>query len=312
MRVALPEMLRPHLDGQLPDEVDAVWYEGGDDVAAAARSCEALHTHFWKPSQNEEAIASSPGLRWVSTTSAGVETLPLRLMHERSITLTNGAGLHSETVAEFTVMCVLAAAKNLAGYVHATDAHQWLQPAARREVIDSRALVVGYGSIGEAIGRRLRPFGVEVIGARRHPDGAEGVIGSDEWRPRLGEFDWVIVAAAATPETANLFGAAELAAMARTGWLFNIARGSLVDQPALVAALERGEIAGAYLDTTEPEPLPSDDPLWSAPNVVITSHSSGASATRIPERAAALFVDNLGRYLRGEPLRNVIDLERGY
>lgn len=311
MKLALPELLRPHVDGRLPAEVEPRFYEGGHDVEAAARDAEVLYTHFWSPGQNEAAIASAAALRWVATTSAGVDALPLGAMRRRGIALTNGAGLHSETVAEFTVMCVLAAAKNLPGYVHATDRHEWLQPAARREVIDSRALVVGYGAIGEAIGRRLRAFGVEVTGVRRRHS-EEAVIGADEWRPRLAEFDWVILAAAATPDTAGMVGAAELSAMAPSGWLFNIARGSLVDQPALVEALHAGEIAGAYLDATEPEPLPPDDPLWAAPNVVVTGHSSGASATRIPERAAALLLDNLARYLAGEPLRNLVDLDRGY
>jgi phosphoglycerate dehydrogenase-like enzyme len=109
-----------------------------------------------------------------------------------------------------------------------------------------------------------------------------------------------------------MIGAQEFAAMKPTAWLVNVARGALVDERELADALERGEIAGAFLDTTVREPLPADDPLWAAPNAVVTAHSSGAATTRMGERAAALFLENLGRYHRGEQLVNVVDLELGY
>lgn len=312
MRIAVPELLRAQLEPALPAEVDVAWYAAGADAGEAARDAEVLYLHFWPREQNEAAVREAERLRWVTTTAAGVDLLPLSLLRERGIVLTNGAGLHTIPVAEFALLCVLAAAKNLPALVRAHDRHEWLQAPGRGELHGSRALVVGYGAIGRAIGDLLRGFGVDVTGVRLKPGGEPGVIGVQEWRPRLGEFDWVILAAASTDETRNMIGSSELAAMQPRAWLINIARGALVDEQALTSALERGDIAGAFLDTTVREPAPPDDPLWSTPNAIVTAHSSGAATTRIPERSAALFLDNLARYRRGAPLVNVVDLELGY
>jgi len=142
--------------------------------------------------------------------------------------------------------------------------------------------------------------------------GRDGTIGPGAWRRRLGDFDWIVIAAPATGETQALIGAAELAAMKPTAWLVNIARGDLIDKAALVAALKAGTIGGAFLDTVSPEPLPPDDPLWDAPNCLHSMHLSGRSQTSMMRRAAALFVDNLAAYCAGRPMRNLVDLRAGY
>ena len=149
-----------------------------------------------------------------------------------------------------------------------------------------------------------------MVGARRHP-AAVGEIGAGAWRDRLGEFDWVILASPLTESTRAQVGAAELAAMKPTAVLVNIARGGLIDETALAGALREGSIAGAYLDVTSEEPLPSESPLWTLPNLVLTPHSSWASQ-RVMARAADLFLDNLDRFRAGRPLRNVVDLQEGY
>jgi len=312
MKVALPELLRPHVAGALPSDAAVTWYADGTEVGAAARDVEVLYVHFWEPSQIATAIDGAAQLRWVATTAAGVDFLPLATMRERGITLTSGAGLPTIPVAEFAVLCVLSAAKNLPALVRAHDQHAWKQAPGRSELYESRALIVGYGAIGQAIGTLLTAFGAEVTGVRRDPRGTPGVIGPSAWRPRVGEYDWLILAAAATPETRGMIGRAELAAMRPSAYLVNIARGALVDEAALAAALHANEIAGAYLDVTTQEPLPPDHPLWRAPNAIISGHSSGAATTRMAERAGALFLDNLDRYRRAETLRNTIDLTRGY
>lgn len=122
----------------------------------------------------------------------------------------------------------------------------------------------------------------------------------------------MIIAAPGTAETEKLIGAAELAAMKPSAFLVNIARGTLVDQPALIEAVTAGSIAGAFLDVTDPEPAAADDPIWSTPNIVMTCHTSGRAQTRMPERAAALFLENLERYRAGQPLKNRVDLAVGY
>ena len=180
------------------------------------------------------------------------------------------------------------------------------------ELYESKALVIGYGAIGREIGKRLRGFGVEVTGVRRTPLGEAGVIGPNEWPARLGEFDWIIIAAPGTDETRHVIGAVELAAMKPSAVIVNIARGTLIDQDALLAAVTGKSIAGAFLDVTDPEPLPADSPLWTTPGIVVTGHASGRSQTRMAERASALFLDNLGRYRDGGELRNLVDLKLGY
>ncbi len=172
--------------------------------------------------------------------------------------------------------------------------------------------MIGYGTIGTAIGDRLKAFGVTVTGVRRTPDGTPGIIGPDDWRATLGDHDWVVLAAPSTGETQAMIGAAELAAMKRAAWLVNIARGDMIDQDALVEALTARRIGGAFLDPTDPEPLPPEHPLWTAPNAIVTMHLSGRSQTSMFRNAADLLIDNLHRYLAGEPLRNQVNLTLGY
>jgi phosphoglycerate dehydrogenase-like enzyme len=172
--------------------------------------------------------------------------------------------------------------------------------------------VIGYGAIGREIGQRLRAFGIEVTGVRRTVDASQGVIDATAWRARLAEFDWIVLAAPATDDTRAMIGAAELAAAKPGACLINIARGDLVDQAALIAALESGQIGGAFLDATTPEPLPPEHPLWRAPNAIVSMHMAGQGQTTAFRRGAARFLRNLEKYLAGAPLEHVVDLARGY
>jgi phosphoglycerate dehydrogenase-like enzyme len=177
----------------------------------------------------------------------------------------------------------------------------------------SRVLLLGFGAIGRAVWARLRPFGVIATAVRRRPSAEDGIeiVEPAAWRPRLGEFDWVVVAAPLNEQTRHLVGPVELAAMRQDAWLLNVSRGGLVDQPALAAAVRAGSIGGACLDVTEPEPLPPAHELWGLPNVIITPHSSWLSP-RFGERATALLADNLRRWCAGDSLKNVVDLQVGY
>jgi phosphoglycerate dehydrogenase-like enzyme len=243
---------------------------------------------------------------------SGRDNHPLELYRERGVLLTNGSGLAAGPIAEALVLAMLAAAKRFPDLVRAQDRAEWLpRPPGLGELQDTRALVLGYGEIGRAAAARLRGFGVEVTGVRRQPVEDPAVIGPEDWRPRLAEFDWVLVTVASVAANRHLVGAPELAAMKPGAWILNVTRGWIVDQAALLEALRAGPLGGAYLDVTDPEPLPAESELWRLPNVIVTPHSSWASA-RFGERAAALFLDNLGRFLTGAPLRNVVDLQAGY
>jgi phosphoglycerate dehydrogenase-like enzyme len=311
MRILLPSALRDHLGG-LPEGVEPAWYAGYEECRAAVADAEVLWLDFFGRRQIESVLREGARLRWVFSRGAGMDRQPLEAYRERGIVLTNGSGLAAGPISESLVLAMLAAAKRFPDLVRAQDRAEWLpRPPGLGELHGSRALVLGYGEIGRAAAARLTGFGVEVVGVRRRPAEDPAVIGPGEWRRRLPEFDWVLVTVASTEANRRLVGAAELAAMKPGAWILNVTRGWIVDQAALLDALRAGRLGGAYLDVTDPEPLPADSELWRLPNVIITPHSSWASA-RFAERSAALFLDNLGRYLAGTALRNRVDLEAGY
>jgi phosphoglycerate dehydrogenase-like enzyme len=311
MRIALPAALRDHLH-RLPAGVDVAWYSDFDECRAAVAGAEVLWLDFLPRPQIETLLREATGLRWVFTRGAGMDRQPLELYRERGLLLTNGAGLAAGPIAESLVLAMLAAAKRFPDLVRAQDRSEWLpRPPGLGELQGTRALVLGYGEIGRAAAARLAGFGVEVTGVRRRPVEDPAVIGPDEWRGRLPEFDWLLVTVASTAANRHLVGEAELAAMKPGAWVLNVTRGWVLDQAALLEALRAGRLGGAYLDVTNPEPLPADSELWRLPNVIITPHASWASR-RFGERSAELFLDNLGRYLSGTPLRNLVDMEAGY
>ena len=311
MKLALPHSVRGEVESRLPQGLDVDWFDGPEDSEVLA-DAEAAWINILDPAGQARAVETGAKLKWVHTNQAGVNSWPLQRMHERGLLFTNGAGLAAPPIAEFVVMGMLALLKNLKGLIGLEAERRWSPWLyGGHDLAGAKALILGYGSIGREIGRRLAAFDVDVTGVRRHPEGEPGVIGPGDWRGRLGEFDWVILAAASTTETRGMIGEAELTAMRPTARIVNIARGFMIDQAALIAALQEGRLGGALLDVTDPEPPPKDDPIWSAPNVLLTSHSSAVSTSFYP-RAAALFLDNLDRYLNGQPLRNQVDLELGY
>lgn len=314
MKLILPNYVRPFLEPHLPRDAQATWYAGGAEAMVAVKDAEIAWLDILGPPGMDAVVEAGVELRWVSTALAGLTGWPLARMAQRRLTVTNGAGVNAIPVAEFAVMGLLAMAKGLPQLIGWQAEKVWAPRAAgTAELFETKALIIGFGAIGREIGKRLQGFGVQVTGVRRGGSGGEpGVIGPDDWRPRLGEFDWVVIAAPGTEETRHLIGAAELAAMRPSAYLANIARGTLVDQGALVSAMREGRLAGALLDVTEPEPLPADDPLWTTPGIIVTGHVSGRSQTRMPERASALFLDNLARYREGQQMRNLVDLKLGY
>jgi phosphoglycerate dehydrogenase-like enzyme len=312
VKLALPQTLRAQVEPGLPPGLGVRWYDGAPEADGALAEAEVAWLNVLEGPGQSRAIEAGPKLKWVTTIQAGVNTWPFARMRERGLLFTNGAGIMAPAIAEFVVMGMLALIKNLPALMKLQDERRWAPwSVGGEELAGGKALIVGYGAIGREIGRRLEALGVEVTGARRHPAGEPGVIGPDAWQARLGEFDWVILAAASTSETRGIIGPEELRAMKPGARIANVARGFMLDQPALIAALKDGRIGGALLDVTEPEPPPKDDPIWSAPNTLLTSHSSAVS-DRWQGRAAALFLDNLQRYRTGQPLRNQVDLELGY
>ena len=312
MRAVLPAIARGLLEQHLPADLDVAWFASPAEANAGIADADIAWVDMQPTRLVAEAIhAAGPRLRWVSTIYAGLDAFPLDLLRARKVTVTNGAGINAVAVAEYAVMGVLAAAKRFDQVVQAQGRREWLSDAPGKTELDgTRALVIGYGTIGRMIGERLRAFGVDVTGVTR--TGRDRTLLPDEWQSRLAEYDWVILAAPSTDHTRAMIGADELAAMKPGAWLINIARGDMIDDDALLAALQGKRLGGAFLDPTHPEPLAPDHPLWTAPNCMITMHLSGRSQTRMFPRAATLFLSNLAAFQAGTPMRNVVDLDAGY
>jgi phosphoglycerate dehydrogenase-like enzyme len=297
--------VRAPLEARLPDWLETRWWDSPDALVALAPEAEIgwfdLHT---KPPVMA-AVERARGLRWLNTSYAGVDWLPLADLERRGVTVTCGSGLTTGQVAEFAVLGMLAVAKNYPAVVRARDRHEWLEAAPGiRDLASSRALILGHGAIGQAIERALQGFGVDVVAVSSHRP--------RNWRSQLGTFDWIVLAVPGTPATRGMIGAAELAAMKPEAVLVNFARADCVDQPALVEALADKRIAAAVLDLTDPEPLPPGHPLWALDNAHITMHLSGIPTPASQQRAAERFLRNCERFRAGEPLEAQVDLARGY
>lgn len=314
MTVAVfPGSLRDHLAPHLPAWLDARFFNDADELIALAPSAEIgwLDHYDNGPHATIEAVRRAEKLRWLVTIGAGVDYLPLDVLLERGVMITNGSGLSAAPIAEYVVMTMLAFAKDYRTVIRAQERRAWLSDSpGKRQLAGSRALVIGYGSIGREVTRRLRAFDVTVMPVSR--SGGEGLLAADQWRAQLGTFDWVILSAPATADTQHLIGANELAAMKADAVLVNVARGTLVDQQALTQALATMQIGGAILDVTDPEPLPADDPLWVFDNVHVTMHLSGRSQDTVYHRAAERLLANLEAYRAGQKPEPLYDPVRGY
>ena len=307
----LNTLLKPLLEARLPDWVDARWYASKDEAFALAPQAEIGWFDMHSKENMAEIFRRAEKLKWLNSVFAGVESFPLDLLASRGVVLTNGAGINAVPIAEYVVMLMLAHAKGYREVVRAQERREWLRDSpGKRELYGSKVLILGYGAIGQEVEARLAAFGAKVSKVRRSP--GPDTFGPDEWRIELGRFDWIVVAVPATPDTLHMIGAAELAAMKNDAVIVNIARGSVIDQDALVTALEAGRIGGALLDVTTPEPLPPEHPLWTLDNAQVTMHLSGIAQTLAFQRAADRFLVNLARYHAGEPLEPMVDYAAGY
>jgi len=308
----LPAVIRPLLEGQLPDGIEPQWWESGEQMVKLAPQAEIGWFDMFDKTAPLETLRRATKLKWLNTIFAGVDWMPLADLQARGVKLTNGSGFTSNSVAEFALMAMLAFARGHADIVRAADKHEWLPPSVegKRELAGSKVLIMGYGEIGQAVGRMLSGFCAEVVPVRR--SGGEGALGPDEWQGRIGEFDWVVLAMPGTPETRGLIDADVIAAMKQDAVLVNVARADIVDQDALMVALLGGQLGGAILDLTDPEPLPPEHPLWDTPNCHVTMHMAGLPTQANRKVAAQRFIDNCGRFLRGEAMISQVDLALGY
>jgi glyoxylate/hydroxypyruvate reductase len=264
----------------------------------------------------ERIPALAPRVRWIQATSAGIGEMLARLgLLDSPITFTTASGVHASALAEFCVMGMLVFVKDLFRLRADQAAHRWERYCAR-ELRGLTLGVIGLGNIGREVARTGHALGMRVIGTKRTiPAGGvphvERVLPPERTGEVVREADVLVVTVPQTAGTKRLLGEEELRSMKRGAILINIARGAVVDEPALIAVLREGHLGGAALDVFAKEPLPADSPLWDLPNVIVSPHSASTVAAE-NARLTDLFCENLRRYLDDKPLINVFDRERRY
>lgn len=264
--------------------------------------------YCWRPPR--PLLAAAPNLRWIQCMGAGVEQLLVPELPAR-VRITRAAGIFGPWMAEYTLGWCLWVTQRMDGFRAQQRERRWA-PVDPIPLRGQTLCVVGLGDIGGSIAKLARALGMRVIGVTRSGRGTRDVLRvyrTKALRAALARADFVVLTLPLSEETRGLVGAAELAALKPTAWLLNLARGPIVDEAALLAALRARRIGGAVLDVFDTEPLPVDHPLWSFDNVVVTPHISGPST---PREIGPIFDDNLRRYAANRPLRHLVDRTRGY
>ena len=273
-------------------------------------------------------LARVPRLRWLQVGSAGVDHLAADPPWARGVTVTNARGVFAVPIGEYVSGAILRINQPTRQWDADQTAHRWPvddEPVA--SIVRGRtAVLVGYGSIGREVARQLAALGLRIVAVKPRPevrvdasyrvpgtgdpDGTipDRIVGVEALREVAGGADYLVLTLPLTAESRELIDGSVLAALPSSAWLINVSRGALVDEAALLSALQAGRLAGAVLDVFAEEPLPPDHPLWDAPNVTITPHVSGATSRFRDD----LIVENVRRFLAGEPLLNSVDPERGY
>ena len=334
MPIVLYPPVEPDRLARITEAAGSMRVVNAADEAGAAAAMPDADAFFGKITPPLLAVARR--LRWVQAPTASLEHYLFPELTAHACVLTNMRGLFSDVIADQVLGYVLCFARNLHRYILQQAAGRWapvggeggrvsfatgpgvVNPIDRAHLhlADGTLGVVGLGAIGAEVARRALAFGMRVLAVdpvrTEVPAGVAAL-----WRPErltdlLGESDFVVVAAPHTPETERLFRRPLFQRMKKTAYFINVGRGAVVDLADLTAALEADELAGAALDVFEKEPLPADHPLWRlGDRVILTPHVAGYSP-RIAERHLALLLDNVGRFRRGEPLRNVVDKARWF
>lgn len=295
------------------DELRAAVEESGGSLVSPDEAAGLVWTNPGDPEGLKKVLGTSPA-RWVQLPFAGIESFVAAgvLDPERTWTCTKGA--YGRSTAEHALALMLCAARLI--HFHARE-RRWREAGLglpEFDLKDKTAVVVGTGGIGSHLTTMLEPLEARVIGVNRSGRplaGAEATVTSASLGRVIGEADFVVLAAAATPETRHLIDTDMLSRMRSSAWLVNVARGSLVDTDALVEVLTDKGIAGAVLDVTDPEPLPEGHPLWGMDNVVITPHIANTWDMALPELRGVVR-RNVAHFVSGRPLEGVVDVELGY
>ena len=284
------------------------------DDKVAARAEAAYFSGDIFPAHSKQffsATRKAPNLKWLHVFNAGVDHPVFASILERGVRLTTSSGSTAEPIAQTAIAGMLYLARNFPRWLAGQRSHRWDQmrpPEFPRDLRGQVMVVIGMGKIGTEIARLARMLGLRVIGVRRsgaRTDHVDELRTPNELDAILARCDWLVIACPLTAATRNMVNAALLAKLPEGARFINIGRGEIVDEPALIAALESGKLGGAYLDVFAQEPLPADSPLWTLPNVLVTPHNSAASAGN-EARVNAIFLDNLKRWQQNHALLNEV------
>ncbi|MFN8526171.1 MAG: D-2-hydroxyacid dehydrogenase [Chloroflexota bacterium] len=272
---------------------------------------------FGNPTNDEYQAAQK--LRWIQAQSAGVEFIEkVPALRDDAVVVTNMRGAHAATIAETAFAMLLTMTRGLKLYQEFQDREEWGRGQLSDRVIGIKGLtmgIIGFGNIGRAIARRAHGFEMNVLAVDAQPVPPNEHV-SEVWPlSRLDEMceksDVLVISCPVTPETRGMVGAKQIQKMQRGSHLLAMSRGGIVQEVPLIDALETGHLAGAGLDVTAVEPLPAGDPLWKATNVIVTPHTSAASALT-SDLVWSMFATNIEHFIKGEPLENTVDKQAGY
>jgi len=318
VNILVPQVL---FDYYVPDArliaPNAEFIAYADDEPSPAGLADIEAISWWYTVRHiDDIVRGAPKLRWLHSGSAGVDRLlSPTIVSRQGLTVTDSGPAFEVSISEFVMAWILSVARRLPELDAQQRDRVW-NSLQQDEVSGKTVGIIGLGPIGRGVAARTKAFGMRTLGLRRSQapvDAVDEVLtGRDGLTRLLSTSDYVVIAAALTGETRTLIGREQLAAMKSTAWLINIARGAMIDETALVEALRSGKIAGACLDVFETEPLPQDSLLWEMSNVHIAPHNSGGMTEGVRERQKQLFLDNLRRFVSGEPLADVVDVARGY
>jgi phosphoglycerate dehydrogenase-like enzyme len=294
--------------------------EGGSDEAVRLIPEAEVYFGF---GFTKDLLAAARRLRWLHSAAAGVGSVLGTGIAARDIRITNSAGIHGPPIAEFVVAGVLHFLRGLDVAIAQQRRGLWskdffvAEDSPLRELADCRVLIVGTGGLGGEAARRLSALGARCAGIRRRPElgpppGFAEVAGLDRLEALLPTADILVLAAPLTADTTEVMSRARLELLPRGAILVNVARGALLDEAAVAELLAAGRLRGAVLDVFRREPLEPGSPLWRLPNALVVPHVSPVSPARFWPRQLDLFLDNWRRYVRGEPLRNLVDTQAGY
>ena len=311
-KVLIGSRQAPEIEAMLsdvPTGVEVRFLPHGEPLRHHIADIEVLFGHI-----GEDAMSNATALRWAHQPHAGVEGFMYPAFKSSDVILTNCRGLYGTQIAEHAFALLLSLTRQIPAQLAFMKTKHW-ERLPCIELAGMTMGILGLGGIGKAIARRARAFEFDVVAADveqiTKPDTVSELFDLDGLMAFLSKSNILVVCCPSTPETHKLLSDAQFNQMPDDSYVVNISRGKVIDEDALVAALQREKLAGAGLDVTYTEPCPPESPLWEQPNVILTSHSAGASQ-HIRRRAMQLFIDNLHRYVGGEPLVNLVDKDKGY